>query len=112
MAPSSLLIRQAPPASMDDTLVGEIIAIAVAFTVISTLGLIARMVSVYMRKASCQVDDFLLILAWIISTAHSGMCIWGAYWGGLGHHYATLGPEEIVSFEKVTTPSSIRRYER
>ena len=101
IAPLVLFMRQAMQASLNDSLGGQVISIAVVFTVLSLVGLIARMVSVHMRQNPCQIDDYLLIVAWFLSAGQSGMCIWGAYYGGLGRHYSTLSPEEIVSFAKV-----------
>ncbi|CAD6577857.1 MAG: hypothetical protein ASARMPRED_008432 [Alectoria sarmentosa] len=61
----------------DDNHNAEITATGAAFITISSAGIIARMVSKSMKRNPLQVDDLLLIWAYIVAVGETGMIIWG-----------------------------------
>ena len=61
---ASILIRQ-EAGDTDAKRDAEILAVCVPFLIISSLGLAARFISKHMRRNSLQVDDYLIIWAYV-----------------------------------------------
>ena len=85
---ASILIRQ-EAADTDENRDAEILGVCVAFLIISTSGLAARFISKFMRRNLLQVDDYLIIWAYVRIQGHSILInaynSEGAYGGGNRH---------------------------
>ena len=67
---ASILIRQ-QAADTDENRDAKILGVCVAFLIISTSGLAARFISKFMRRNWLQVDDYLIIWAYVRIRGHS-----------------------------------------
>ena len=59
------LPRQAPPSKATDTLTLQIDIVAVVFTVIAALGVVARVASIRLRRVGWKADDYMLLVAFV-----------------------------------------------
>lgn len=79
----------------------QVYTYAVVFTVLTIIAVVVRVTSRHMKNVAVGIDDVLIILALVITTAQTIFICVGVRDYGLGRHLWALTPEQVVGFEKL-----------